>query len=49
MKRTNFFMPHDMHRGLKDLAHKTEVSEAELVRRAVRTYLRRSGIEVADW
>jgi predicted DNA-binding protein len=48
MKRTNFFMPHEMHRGLKDLAHRSEVSEAELVRRAVRAYLKRYGIDVPE-
>lgn len=42
MKRTNFFLPQELHDGLKTMRKRTEESEAEHVRKAVTNYLKRN-------
>jgi hypothetical protein len=41
MKRTHVFLPEPMLRKLRDLANSTDLSVAELIRRAIEDYLRR--------
>jgi hypothetical protein len=41
MKRTNFFLPEELHQGLKRAKVQRGGSEGEHVRRAVTQYLRR--------
>jgi predicted DNA-binding protein len=42
MKRTNMYFPEQMFKRLSDLAKRTGLSVAELVRRAVDEFLKRS-------
>lgn len=41
MKRTNFFLPEELHQGLKKAKEELGGSEGEHVRKAVTSYLKR--------
>lgn len=48
MKRSNYFLPEGLKKGLHELAERKNVSEATLVRQAVESMLKRNKVEYEE-